>query len=138
MATGTLSERPHGRPNRKRWLPLALGFVALILLMRIFKTPDVEPVMCERDISADAAEVVMLSASWCRYCRRARNFLVDRDISYCEFDIEKSRRGAELYGQSPFGVIPVIYIGDEVLVGFNSDEVAQTLIAQDLLSLDDY
>ena len=125
-------------PNRKRWLPLVLGVLALIALTRFSQPPDIDPVLCERDIPADTAEVVMLSASWCRYCRRARNFLADRGIIYCEYDIEKSRRGAELYGQSPFGVIPVIYIGDDVLVGFNSDEVAQALVAQNLLSLDDY
>jgi glutaredoxin len=138
MEPGKLSAPSADGRSRKRWLPLVLGVLALIALTRFLQPPDIDPVLCERDIPAETAEVVMLSAGWCRYCRRARNFLVDRGVIYCEYDIEKSRRGAELYGQSPFGAIPVIYIGDDVLVGFNSDEVAQALVAHNLLSLDDY
>jgi len=94
--------------------------------------------MCGVDVEAEAADVVMLSASWCRYCARARGFFVAEDINYCEYDIEQTTQGAALYGRSRFGAIPVIFIGDETLVGFNREQVTSALIAENIMSLDDY
>lgn len=132
MAAGKLT-----RVSRRR-LPLVLGVVALIALAQYLKTPTVEPVRCGRDIVADAADVVMLGASWCRYCRRARGFFVEHGINYCEYDIEQSPRGAELYQRSRLGIIPIIYIGDEVIAGFDRDEIVQTLTARNTALPDDY
>jgi glutaredoxin len=136
MAAGNLNPGPRAVP--RRWLPPVIGIAALIALQQYLKTPYVEPVRCGYDVVAEMADVVMLSASWCRFCRRARGFFAAHGINYCEYDIERSQRGAELYQRSRLGIIPVIYIGDDIIVGFNRDEIAQTLIAQDLLSLDDY
>lgn len=130
MATENLSSRKH-------WLPLALGVVALLAVMQYLKPPYVEPVMCGRDVAAEMVDVVMLGASWCRYCRGARTYLVEAGIDYCEFDIEQSQRGAELYASGRGGGIPAIYIGEDLIIGFNRDEIAQALVAHDLLPLDD-
>ena len=131
MATGNLTEQPSSRPRGKPWLPLLLMVAAFIALIQYTKTPSVDPVNCGVDIEAEAADVVMLSASWCRYCARARSFFVTEDINYCEYDIEQTTQGAELYARSRFGAIPVIFIGDETLVGFNPDQVTTLLGADD-------
>jgi glutaredoxin len=119
-----------------RWLPLAVAVAAFLAVTQYWKKPHAEPVICERDVAAAAADVVMLGASWCRYCRAARSYLVAAGINYCEFDIEQSSRGAELYAASGVGVIPVVYIGEDLIVGFDRDELTEVLLAHDLLRLD--
>lgn len=134
MATGRLKTiQPPALP---RVVPLVIGLGVLIALFQYVKIPAVEPVICGIDVPVETADVVMLSASWCRYCARARAFFVDAGINYCEYDIEQSERGATLYQQRRSGPIPVIYIGDSVIVGFNRDQITQTLITEDLLAPD--
>ena len=138
MATRNLTEQRSGRPRGKHWLPMLVMIVAFITLMQYAKTPSVDPVNCAVDIDAEAADVVMLSASWCRYCARARSFFVTEGINYCEYDIEQTRHGAELYARSRFGAIPVIFIGDETLVGFNPDQVTTLLGSKDDFLLENF
>ena len=51
-------------------------------------------------------------------------------------DIERTAEGRRRYEESGIGVIPIIHINGEVLVGFNRDEVLQTLVAEDLYPLE--
>ncbi len=87
----------------------------------------VEPVNCASKAAEKSTDVVMLSASWCQYCRRARQYFVSNDINYCEWDIERSERGAALYKESKHKAIPIIYIADRELIGFNAKQVTQLL-----------
>jgi glutaredoxin len=138
MATGNLTEQPANRSRGKQWLPLVAMIAAFVALMQYAKTPSVDPVNCDIDIEAQAAAVVMLSASWCRYCAKARSFFVAKDINYCEYDIEKTNHGAALYGRSRFGAIPVIFVGEETFVGFNPDQVTRALGAKGAVLRDDF
>jgi mycoredoxin len=114
-------------------LPIII-VVALCGAVMLYSIPaNVAPVNCTSDAAANAADVVMLSASWCQYCRRARNYFVERGVNYCEWDIEKTQRGGELYSRSNIQGIPIIYLGKELLVGFSASEIAQALVAQELL-----
>tara|TARA_R110001592_G_scaffold363399_1_gene688116 strand:+ start:33916 stop:34233 length:318 start_codon:yes stop_codon:yes gene_type:complete len=38
-------------------------------------------------------QVVMYSAAWCSYCRKARNYFWQQGIPFKEYDIEASRKG---------------------------------------------
>ncbi|MEM7466949.1 MAG: glutaredoxin family protein [Pseudomonadota bacterium] len=97
---------------------------------------DVEPIYCEIDKPTESADVVMLSASWCGYCRRARKLFVNEAINYCELDIEQSASGRQRYQQSRIKVVPIIHIKDEVIVGFSKSEVLQSLASHDLYPLE--
>lgn len=111
----------------KRWLPV-IAIVAIWMLVIVYVRPDpVEPIHCESQAVEQAADVVMLSASWCQYCRRARQYFVSEAIYYCEWDIERTERGAALYEQSKHQGIPIIYIRDEELVGFSAAQIEQLL-----------
>jgi hypothetical protein len=68
MATRNLTKQRSGRPRGKYWLPMLIMIVAFITLMQYAKTPSVDPVNYAVDIETEAADVVMLNASWCRYC----------------------------------------------------------------------
>ncbi len=133
MATGKLEQSPTEQSSNRRWLPLIFLFVAFIALTQYAQSPAVEPVMCTEKLGVAAADVVMLSASWCRYCRKARGFFVSEQVSYCEYDIEKTVTGAAMYQRSRFGAIPVIFVGGETLVGFDRDSIELVLAANDLL-----
>ena len=96
----------------------------------------VEPVFCEAVDAWSPADVVMLSAEWCPYCRRARRFFVEENINYCEHDIENSEMGRRLYEQSDVKVIPIITINEDVLVGFSRHQILQTLVSHDLYPIE--
>ena len=113
-----------------------LAIVAMITVMQLVKTPDVAPIKCDTDVAADAVDVLMLSASWCGYCARARQMFVADGINYCEYDVEQTQTGANLYARSGVRGVPIIYVGEEMFVGFNPHEIRQALVAGDVVSLD--
>ncbi len=97
---------------------------------------NVEAVHCVSQQHANSVDVVMLSAEWCTYCRRARRLLVNEEISYCEHDIERSEMGRDLYQRSKAKVIPIIHIENDTLVGFSKTQILQTLASHDLYPLE--
>lgn len=124
------------KQRTRTWWPLVLAIAAMIAIMQFVKAPHATPVMCDSDIAADTADVLMLSASWCGYCTRARQMFVKDGINYCEYDIERTKTGADLYARSGARGVPVIYVGEAVFFGFNSHEIRQALVAEDIVSLD--
>jgi glutaredoxin len=117
-----------GNPQTpKRWFPIIAIVAIWIFAMHYLSRAAVEPVNCSSERSDESFDVVMLSASWCQYCRRARQYFVSGGINYCEWDIERSERGAALYKQSKYKGIPIIYIADNELVGFNREQIARLL-----------
>lgn len=127
-----------GRRRGRGWLTFAAVIVAAVVLMRLVSPPARDPIACGRDLVPDADTVVMLSASWCGYCRRARAFMQDAGIRHCEFDVETTEEGRRRFAAMPVKVVPVMQIRDDTLVGFSRTELMQTLVAHDLASLDDY
>jgi mycoredoxin len=63
--------------------------------------------------------VVLYSASWCGYCRSARELLKREDIPFTEYDIEASDHGEKIYRALGGGGIPVLEIGKKVVRGFD-------------------
>ena len=126
-----------GAPRRRlnaAWV-LALGLLVFIVARELPSPRSAAAVYCDEHQPPAAGQVTMLSASWCTYCTQTRNWLVARGVSYCEYDIERSPTGIARYQASDLKVIPQIFIGDRLLVGFNADELEQTLAAHDLLPM---
>lgn len=73
-------------------------------------------------------EVIIYSTQSCHYCQLAKEFFKQHNIAYTEHnvgvDAEKRREMIELSGQ--LGV-PVIHIGDTVLVGFEEKKLSEIL-----------
>ena len=136
MVTGNLDPSPTVPRSARRWLPLLILLVAFIALTQYVQGPSVEPVICNEKLGIKAADVVMLSASWCRYCRQARGWFVSEHVNYCEYDIEKTETGAALYQGRRFGAIPVIFIAGETRVGFDRADIESLLAANGLLAGD--
>jgi glutaredoxin len=79
------------------------------------------PVDDRRDRPTSAApRVVMLSASWCGVCRRARNWLTRNGVAFTEYDVERDRKGMEAYKRLNGKGVPIILVGDLRMDGFSA------------------
>jgi glutaredoxin 3 len=75
-------------------------------------------------------DVTIYSTNTCHFCNLAKEYFKANGIAYTEYnvgtDLERRKEMIALTGQ--LGV-PVIKIGDQVVVGFREDMVAQMLAA---------
>lgn len=73
--------------------------------------------------------VTIYSTSSCHYCQMAKEFFKAHNIAYTEYnvglDADKRKEMIELSGQ--LGV-PVIHVGDTVLVGFQEKMLSDLLL----------
>lgn len=115
------------------WWLLA-AFAIVIGAREWHNTPRAQAVYCDETRAPQAEQVMMLSASWCGYCAKARDWFVQRGVAYCEYDIEHSPAGAERYARGGVHGIPQIFIGDEMIVGFDRDAL-EKLLADHRLSM---
>ncbi|MFT4823689.1 MAG: glutaredoxin [Halioglobus sp.] len=64
-------------------------------------------------------KVVMYSASWCGYCRKARNYFNAQGIAFTELDIERNSRAKKEYDSMGGRGVPVILVGKKRMNGFS-------------------
>lgn len=64
-------------------------------------------------------KVVMYSASWCGYCKKARNYFNSQGISFSELDIEKDAQAKQQYDSMGGRGVPVILVGKKRMNGFS-------------------
>ena len=73
-------------------------------------------------------KVQIFSTPTCVYCAHAKEFFKNHGIEYVEYnvgeDMEKRQEMIERSGQMG---VPVILVGDEVIVGFNEPRLANLL-----------
>lgn len=123
----------------RRRSPLAAVMLVVAAGVGLYlATPETRaPVLCDVAVKPQADTVIMLSAAWCGYCRRARVFLQDEGIAHCEYDVESSARGRTLFAEQPLKVIPVLMIKGDILIGFNREEIRQSLAAHGIIEFED-
>lgn len=73
-------------------------------------------------------QVTILTASWCAYCDKMRQFLKNNQVPFTEYDIEKSNLGYQLYRSLNAQGVPVVQLGEKVLFGYNPDKLQALLI----------
>lgn len=125
-----IEETETPKKNRR---PNGLLVFALILaaVFAISYRPSVEAVYCTTDALSTNPDVIMLGASWCPYCSQARRYFVNNNVNYCEYDIEDSGKGEQLYSRTknqgmPQG-IPILFIGKYRFSGFDERSVEKIL-----------
>ncbi|MCX6752757.1 MAG: NrdH-redoxin [Candidatus Nomurabacteria bacterium] len=73
-------------------------------------------------------EVKIYSTPTCHFCHLAKDFFKANNIAYTEYDVaadmEKRKELVEKSGQMG---VPVIIIGEDLVVGFNKPKVAELL-----------
>ncbi len=76
--------------------------------------------MTRKDTKADGnLNVVMYSAEWCGYCKKARNYFKNKNIQFTEYDIEKDPVAAKDYKSMGATGVPVILVGNKRMNGFS-------------------
>ncbi len=114
------------KPARKRtglYLIIAVT-IGLILLSR---REPLEAIDCTPDIIATNPDVIMLGAWWCSYCYQAKQYFQHNNIHYCEYDMESTDIGRQLYQEHGGGAIPKLLIGDYQVSGFNQRQIERAL-----------
>jgi len=78
--------------------------------------------------TSEAAGVLIYSTPVCQYCQAAKEFFKANDVAYNEInvaeDAEARQEMIEMTGQMG---VPVIRIGNDVVVGFDEDKVKELL-----------
>lgn len=72
--------------------------------------------------------IVIYSTPACHFCQEAKAFLKENNVEYTDYnvaeDMEKRQEMIEKSGQMG---VPVIYIGEEMFVGFDKDKLSTAI-----------
>lgn len=113
------------RPRRLNGLVILLVIVAGLVIVNY--RPSIDTVHCTEEVLRAKPDVIMLGTLWCPYCYQARRYLTSNNISYCEYDIERSTEGERLFNEVKGQVIPVLLIGKYMINGFDETRLEQML-----------
>ena len=73
-------------------------------------------------------QITIYSTPTCHFCQMTKDFLKEKGIGYTEHDVahdlEKRQEMIQKSGQMG---VPVIYVGDELIVGFDQERLASSL-----------
>ncbi len=73
-------------------------------------------------------EIVIYSTPTCVYCEIAKEFFKEKGLEYTEYDVSSdSERRQEMVEKSGQMGVPVILIGDEMIIGFDKEKVSDIL-----------
>lgn len=73
----------------------------------------------KRRIQNKAGKVMMYATPTCGYCARARAFFAKHGVAYTEYDITKDKQARQRYAQLNGRGVPLIFVGDTRVPGFN-------------------
>ena len=119
-------EQDFPRPKRKIHGLLILAF--LLITFTLFNIRgSVTTIDCTPAIMASKPDIIMLGAWWCSYCYQAKKYFQHNDIHYCEYDMENTVTGKQLYEENGAGAIPILLIGKYRLKGFSEQQVETAL-----------
>jgi glutaredoxin len=112
--------------NRRRkgiYIIIAI-FFGLVFLTR---HEPVNTIDCTPEIIASKPDIIMLGAWWCTYCYQAKKYFQHNNLHYCEYDMETTPRGKQLYEEYGGGAVPVLLIGEYQLRGFSEKQIETAL-----------
>jgi len=71
--------------------------------------------------------VILYSTTWCGICKKAKRWLRQNNITFSEYDTEKSERGRRDYKNMNGRGVPIIKVGKQKITGFDSRRLKQLL-----------
>ena len=113
--------------KRRRISGVIILLTAFAVLALINYRPSIERLHCTEEILRTQPDVIMLGTWWCQYCYQARRYLTEHNISYCEYDIERSAEGEKLYNDIKGRGIPVLLVDKYVMNGFDEAHLERLL-----------
>jgi len=75
-----------------------------------------------------AKKVKLYTTPFCTYCKLAKNFFSKNKIDFTEIDISEDEKALnEMVKKSGQMGVPVIEIGDEIIIGYNEAKIKKAL-----------
>jgi glutaredoxin-like YruB-family protein len=75
-----------------------------------------------------AKKVTIYSTPTCHYCNLAKDFFAENNIKYEAFDVQSDlAKRKEMVAKSGQMGVPVIFVGDELIMGFDEDRLRELL-----------
>jgi glutaredoxin 3 len=72
--------------------------------------------------------VTIYTTPTCHFCHMAKEFFKEKSIAYTEHDVATNlEKRKEMMDRSGQLGVPVIFVGDEMIIGFNKPKVAAAL-----------
>ncbi len=72
--------------------------------------------------------VIIYSTPTCHYCQMTKEFLKEKGIEYTEFNVaEDAEKRTEMIEKSGQMGVPVVYVGEEMMVGFDQEKLSTML-----------
>lgn len=73
-------------------------------------------------------KVVVYSSPTCPHCINLKKYLDEKKVPYEDVDISKDREKAkEVFQKSGHRAVPITYIGEDFVVGFEKDKINELL-----------
>lgn len=73
-------------------------------------------------------KVTVYSTPTCPWCKRAKQFFDENNVEYVDFDVSADHEKAEeMIKKSGQMGVPVIEIGDQIIVGFDEKTIKELL-----------
>jgi len=70
-------------------------------------------------------KVIIYSTPTCHFCQMAKEFLNDNNVEYIDYNVaEDLEKRQEMLDKSGQMGVPVIFIGEEMFVGFDKDRIS--------------
>jgi glutaredoxin len=87
----------------------------------------------ENDVEFDnilEKDFILFCTSWCPDCKKARDWLIENKIDYCEVDVNRFPKAAKLVRKWADGnlVTPTIKIKDKIIIDYQLDKLRELLI----------
>lgn len=72
--------------------------------------------------------ITIYSTETCRYCDLSKKYLKDNNFEYTEYNVGKdAEKRKEMIKKSGQMDVPVLVIGDEIIVGFDKKKIDKAL-----------
>ncbi len=73
-------------------------------------------------------EVNIYTTPSCQYCKLAKDFFQAYNVTYAEHDVQTDvDRRQEMIEKSGQMGVPVIFVGEEMVIGFDQDRLSELL-----------
>ena len=77
---------------------------------------------------SDDKKVVVYSTPTCHFCQLAKAFFAENNIEFTDYNVaEDHAKAQEMVQRSGQMGVPVIFIGDEMVIGFDEGRIRQLL-----------
>ncbi len=75
-----------------------------------------------------AKQVTIYSTPTCHFCHMAKEFFTEHNIPFTDYDVGSDlEKRKEMVARSRQMGVPVIFVGDEMLVGFDRERLSSLL-----------